>query len=296
MSCDHSNQEPTLIIDFAGLCAFVADPGQFEEHPNAVYVLMVDTDKAAPKDNLCRHDPVMVFDFDSFGGAGENTDHIAFYNLNGRNVGLWNLRGKDLRLELVKEDTKTPLTLDDSFCHVLGLETLTRKTAGVKRRWATGWQVPGVATRLTIEHGTLSSLLQSDDWVPGKKDGTALGDPIHFNQLVRWTVDALSSKKDIPFVKLSAGPDEWVKLRVGHEPKKRGFARISNLCPLSVGGNEKAEDVLAFYDMAEDPVKDEDRLVLYPVETDEEKKDDQDDGSETRPGTDACPPIQGVLA
>jgi len=296
MSCDHSNQEPTLIIELCGLCAFVADRDPSEDRPEAVYVLMMDTEKAVPKDDLCRHDPIMVFDTNTFVGAGENTEHLAFYDLNDRNVGIWNLRGKDLTLDLVDEETKKALTLDASYADILSLGTLTQDSAKVKKRWATGWQYPGVSSRLTIEHGTVSSALATGPWYTAK-NGTALppkpkGNPIRFNQLVRWSIFAVYGGSK-PHFQLSAGPEDFVLLNAG--PTKDGGpgrVRISNLCPLGNGNGTVSEDVLAFYPMAMDRVDAADRLILY------KKKKHNSSGAggfQTRPGTDACPPVTGYL-
>lgn len=296
MSCENSNKKPTLIIELCGLCAFVADRHCSKHHPEAVYVLMMDTDKAAPADDLCRHDPIMVFDTKTFVGAGEQTEHLAFFDLKGHNVGIWNLRGKDLTLDWVDEETKRPLTLHDSFADVLGLGALTQGSARVDKRWATGWQYPGVASRLTIEHGTLCSCLETGPWYTATY-GTPLppepqGDPIYFNQLVRWNIFARSSG-DRPWLRLFAGPDDYVLLKADPTSARRpGRVRISNLCPLSNSEGLISEDVLAYYGMAMDPVDSADRLVLYRVERSEATAAGQ---RPRRPGTDACPPVTGYL-
>lgn len=283
-------REPTLTIDFVGLCAFVAhcDPDK-PDKPDKVTVLLMDAEKAAPKDGLCRHDPVLVFDKSSFRGAGPDTDHFSFTSLNGKDIGIWNLRGTDLWLELADPDTTTtPLELDCSYHQVLGLETLTGKSNKVNRRWVDGWRVPGAAARLTIEHGRLEANTLSDPWFPGTAARGPSRMSVQFHQVVRWLIDA-DAVLEADGLRLSASATEWILLGP-QEAGETAKVLISNLCPLSTGNTLVSEDVLAYYDMAFDKVASNNRLVLYR----NQNAGPVTQGSNTRPGSDACPPVKGV--
>jgi len=276
---------PWLTIDFKGLCAFVTDTKD-PDHATKLHVVMVDTDKAAPKEDLCRHDPMVVFRGDEdFLQAGKATDHGSFSSLDEEDFGFWKVAGKDLTLEHVDPKTQEPLEIDKSFSRVLSFSAINDRDGEVEPKCIEQPNFPGVGARLTLDHGRVSACRWSDSWALAPRDGKP--DPqdfMRFRQVVRWRVFAKPTSQAVHF-RLSAGKDEWIQL------KHRAHVVICNLCPLAPGGGP-AEDLLAYYAFCKHPVQEDKRYVLHPKP---QVTGFAGAGYPVRPGVDACPPLAGYL-
>jgi hypothetical protein len=295
---------PTLTVDFKGLCAFVANA----EHPEAATrldVVMVAAEEAIP--GLCRHDPVLIFRAkEDFANAGKDTHHLSFAGVDGKDIGLWDLRGKDLVLDQDDPRTGRPLRIRPSYSEVLSLERLTEDSGEVDPDWVQGDGFPEIGARLRIEHGAVHGRQWSAKWGLALKDCKPDEDDwIYFRQVVRWQVTAQPQSH---YLRLLAGEHEWIEF------KRSAHVTICNLCPYSAGSPAIAEDVLAYYELAPVPLPSEKRFVLHPFTEDAEIQPDSTEsggdpsvgateggfsagndpfgGYPVRPGTEACPPLQ----
>lgn len=278
--------EPTLTIDFVGLCAFVAHGNP--KKPDKVTVLLIDTDKAAPNDGLCRHDPLLLVRAeDLIAGVGSDEGRFAsvfpsdeYCKPSEQNIGLFGLRGKELRLENLLSASKSSVEPCDSYYNVLSLDKLTRRTAKVQADWVDGTIKHGVAARLEITQGKLFGVRESDEWALARPDSDPGDCWITFQQIVRWEV-CTQPKDAAGYWTLLLGQNESLEL------KNPAHLVISNLCPLDGQVAAVAPDILAFYAMAEDFVKPDHRRVLH------RRYGARGDDSPERPGSEACPPVTG---
>ena len=296
--------KPTLTVDFKGLCAFVANA----EHPEAATrldVVMVAAEVAIP--GLCRHDPVLIFRAkEDFRTAGKDTHHLSFAGVDGKDIGLWDLRGKDLVLDQDDPCTGRPLRLRRSYAEVLSLKHLTEDSGEVDPDWVNGGAFPEIGARLRIEHGSVYGRQWSAKWGLALKDCTPDADDwINFRQVVQWQVTA---QPESHYLRLLASEHEWIEFERG------AHVTICNLCPYSAGSLEIADDVLAYYELAPVPLPSEKRFVLHPYKEDAEPQpgsnesgsgasapatesgfsaeDDPLGGKFVRPGIEACPPLR----
>lgn len=277
--------QPTLTIDFVGLCLFVADCDR-KEDVDRVDVLLIDTDETGQGSHLTRHDPVLFVRQADFAASGpDDRDQIGSTDSQRINFGIWKLRGKRLYLREVSESGKQPLRLEESYGDVLSLSQLTGRSGAVKEAALSGSHARGVSCRLAIEHGSVSGVQISDTWSLAPRTPTS--EPpksVTFYQIVRWRVFADPGGEQELFLLATDREDEWLKIREG------AHLVVSNLCPLTSGQPNVAVDVLAYYPMATDRVPSQDRLVLWPRES------QPGQGILVRPGSESCPPLTGYRA
>jgi len=276
-------REPTLTIDFVGLCAFVAHRAPNRpDTVDRVTVLLMDAEKAAPNDKLCRHDPLLlVRGKDLHETDGSEEDRFSSVFPPDQNIGLFGLQGKELRLDNVLPGSETPLELGKCYENIISLDRLTEKTAEVQGDWVNGTIKSGVASRLEITHGRLSGVKESGEWALDLPNGKPGSGWFTFQQIVRWEVFARPAGPQAYWM-LRLGQDEWLEI------KPSAHLVIGNLCPLGGQAPAVAPDILAFYAMAKDSVKPDQRLVLHP-----RNGGGAGGGSSARPGSEACPPVSG---
>lgn len=305
----------TISISFSGLCSFVADswPEQPGEVGSPVDVLLLDTQHSAVGAQLCRHFPCMAFS--EIGANGDSLVEVvphgrrsvSFFTLaqpdEPRVVnGILPLAGLNLKFGIIK-NRKGPfvplegvLETTASFKSVLALEALaqtanTQVNAQVSRRWRKSEAVVEgiVAARMRIVAGKLEA------HAPGSQDlGVALFsvpersfDFTEVASFAKWSFD-LDADADRFVIRVHRGESLELELRFDVGSKAPQIA-ISNLCgeggaTRSQGASElPGDDVVSFYDLADDPEESDRRLVLRA-----------DRGVDT--GTTTCPPAKQTVA
>jgi hypothetical protein len=288
--------QPTLTIDFKGLCAFVGD-AKDPAQTSRLDVIMMAADTAVTHTKLCRHDPVLIFRRkEDFANAGPKTNHMSFADVEDQDLGVWDLRGKTIELQGAYRATVGALRLLPTYHEILNLDLLTRASAEVDPLWMNGNGHPGVAARLRIDQGEVSGgAVWSDRYgLAPRKGKPGPADWVQFRQVVRWHVYA---QPEHQFLRLAVDEEEFLEVR------HKAHLVISNLCPLSAGGSFLSEDILVYYELAKDKIPFDERFVFHP--------DDPQwtagagpggvpagpfTGFPSRPGVDACPPLSGFAA
>lgn len=305
----------TISISFSGLCSFVTDswPEQPGEVGAPVDVLLLDTQHSAVGAQLCRHFPCMAFS-----EIGENGDSlIEVFQHGRRNVsfrtlaqpddpllinGILPLAGLNLRFGVIK-DTNGPvvplegiLETAESFKAVLALEDLAstadrQVNAQVSRRWRESEATVGgiVAARMRIPAGKLKAHAPAQQalGVALFADPDRLSDFGGVASFVSWTFE-LDATVDRFVVLVHKGESLELELRFGVGVKAPRIA-VSNLCGeggpthSKRGAELPGDDVVSFYDLADDPEESSRRLVLRA-----------DRGVDT--GTTTCPPVKQTVA
>jgi hypothetical protein len=287
---------PNLTIDFVGLNALAVDYDECGE-PEKIYVLMIDAPAIIPDARLCKHVPVLIVDSESFEEDGPNIEQTSF-QLDRQDIGAWLLDKLWLQLGNVDDsDGLGSLTIDHSCGDILDHHKLIGSPRSIDRSWLdlpNNNPVKGIAGILEINRGRLSVLRMSDYWyldLPGKRapdpcTGTTLDseppDLFQFASVLRWEVFARGADGD-QHLKLEATnrTGQWMWF------EDRGHITISNLCGLNKNLEIPSRDVLVYYELADCIVPACRRRVLYP---------EGYQGGDTRPGSEACPPLIGALS
>ncbi len=270
-----ANKGSKLTIDFVGLFAFV----QVED---AIVVLGMAPHRFLSL-GLCKHDPVVIFQYPALRTADEARSHWSFStffqdtkNPNGKHqaLGVWPLEGKELSIQ---DAPNTCPNIDSTEIFELDI-----KGPVDLAKWLSSTLPQGLGCRWILQGGRLSvPTLTDEDWYLYPKDDASGPKVSPFAQVVRWELvrEEENTTAIITARTNSSGRSERLAI------KPDGQIAASNLCPFDSAAANKSfdPDISAYYELTRRPLPAKQRSVLHKRPT--------GGGMPTRPNLSACPPV-----